>query len=230
MRHFQLKSVASLLGALFIVGFSFRNLLKGLSFYDDDSDDGTQGVFRMASRVDKYGIHQYNEANNTGSLLLESAEKALQSLEATSFATAFTTTQSVLEHGFPVSWDHCSLFHTHHSSAPLKLSFLGGSATARPANECNEARYTDAQHQQLEQDLGNASLKFEVLNLAQGATDSLWSSLVLDEVLDAESDVVIWEYAINDVLGASTGRPKRTDGQLAGTNTGHVVVAFVQIL
>lgn len=51
MRHLQLKSVASLLGALYIVGFSFLNL-KGLTvnLYDDDSDG--DGHVRVLLRED----------------------------------------------------------------------------------------------------------------------------------------------------------------------------------
>jgi hypothetical protein len=70
-------------------------------------------------------------------------------------------------------------------------------------------RYTNILAEEIARDLNTTAI--EVVNLAHGATDSLWSSLTLDQVLDAEHcDVLVWEFATNDALGGSTGHRKRS--------------------
>jgi len=61
---------------------------------------------------------------------------------------------------------------------------------------------------------------FNVINMAQGASDTVWNALMLDELVDAANllhgaDVLIVEYGINDALGGTTKQPRRTDEHLA---------------
>jgi len=46
---------------------------------------------------------------------------------------------------------------------------------------------------------------FKINNAAQGATTTLWSAMTMDSVI-GNADIVIWEYAINDYAGGSTGK------------------------
>merc|ERR1712232_1405387 len=46
-------------------------------------------------------------------------------------------------------------------------------------------------------------------NAAQGATDSFWSSLMMDSII-GDADVLFWEYAINDFKGGSSGFSEET--------------------
>lgn len=129
----------------------------------------------------------------------------------------------ILENGFPIQCSDGKCAENPRSastgagnggeaSAPFQLVFVGGSATARRPNNCKR-RYTDILQEKLDQD--SSSIRFETRNLAHGATDSMWSALFMDEILDTETtDVVIWEFAINDALGGLTGKAKRTEKNL----------------
>ena len=102
---------------------------------------------------------------------------------------------------------------------PLQLIFMGGSATAMRPKNCEEGRYTDILQELLDQDYNQNSSasarRIETRNLAHGSTDSLWSALVLDEMVDPyTTDVLVWEFAINDALGGSTFGSPRTEKNL----------------
>ena len=172
-----------------------------------------------------------NSTNSTGNndaealaLLSSKAEAALRSLKTEVFETDVSDSESVLQYGFPVSWDACTLPMVSNSSTrqqPLQVAVLGGSSTARTPFQCDEqygrlaGRFTNMLQRELAQDLGTAEQLFRIVNLAHGATDTFWSSLVLDEVVDVNhTDVLVWEYAINDALGGGTGYPPRTDDKM----------------
>jgi hypothetical protein len=97
---------------------------------------------------------------------------------------------------------------------PLNIVVLGGSASARPGDNCTaktekgevSGRYTDLLEERL---LMNANLdtgrshnsipKFRIINRAQGAQVSTNNALLLDELLDPNAtDVIFWEFALND--------------------------------
>ena len=134
-------------------------------------------------------------------------------LPESAFETNFSTLADALANVEP--WPPCALASL--PPAPL-VSVLGGSASAhsclayRADQGGTGGRYSD----QLQFELDRLHTPFQIQNLAHGATDSVWSSLVLDEVLNASAtDVLVWEYAQNDALGGSSGHRPRPDPILA---------------
>ena len=172
-----------------------------------------------------YQLGEMHARNSTGlrswggslDMLTLLAKDALFKLSNETFNTNFSTTSSVLNGGFSMGWDACTLPHLPISSnKSLQITVVGGSSTARAATSCEPtpnslgSRYTNILAEELARDL-NTSTVIQVVNLAHGATDSLWSSLTMDQVLDAKHcDVLVWEFATNDALGGSTGHPKRS--------------------
>jgi hypothetical protein len=150
-------------------------------------------------------------------MLASRAKNALFMLSNETFNTNFSIAASVLQGGFPFGWDACTLPDLSiHSNTSFQITVVGGSSTARAASSCKPTtdplgnRYTNILAEELAHDLNTTNI--EVVNLAHGATDTLWSSLTLDQVLDAKHcDLLVWEFATNDALGSSTGHAKRPD-------------------
>lgn len=47
---------------------------------------------------------------------------------------------------------------------------------------------------------GTAPLRFNIRNMAQGGTDSVWAGLHIDKLINPlNTDVLIWEFAVNDI-------------------------------
>jgi len=97
------------------------------------------------------------------------------------------------------SSNHCRLrnaMDTHGS----RFVVTGGSATAGAGLVGEEENW----FKKLEHHLGNGKRIFH--NAAQGATESFWAANVLDFIV-GDADVLLWEYAINDFKGGSSGHP-----------------------
>jgi len=97
---------------------------------------------------------------------------------------------------------HCRLRGAYDTSGVRKatIAIAGGSASAG-AGVRREETYA---HQ-----LSTSSFltdSFKINNAGQGATTTLWSAMTMDSVI-GDADIVIWEYAINDYGGGSTGAP-----------------------
>jgi hypothetical protein len=124
------------------------------------------------------------------------------------FDTEVSTTNSVLAHGFPLSWNDCTLrrlWESETSSEPLHFVVLGGSASAHSAKNCSQngtshsqafrgsdyfsGRYSNILKEQLSREFFSMdqkdghSLEFDVINAAHGATDTVWNALMLDELV-----------------------------------------------
>lgn len=124
---------------------------------------------------------------------------------------------------------------------PLHMFVLGGSSTAHSAKHCSSdhhsskannsantnknftkdpfsGRYSNILMEQLSDDFFS-TLTFDIVNMGQGASDTVWNALMLDELVDAQllhgADILIVEYGINDALGGTTKLPFRTDQHLA---------------
>ena len=179
--------------------------------------------------------HDANCSLMTSDVLVSQAETAFQRLDTAFFSAKLSNAyareseigfpERLSEYSFPFTWDEetCALSTSLHSSGhPIRVAFLGGSATARSASECNSradgGRYSDILAQDMEQDLGSCGNGrfFEMVNLAHGATDSCWNALMLDELLDVNTtDLIVWEFAINDALGGcNTGHRKQSEEQM----------------
>jgi hypothetical protein len=159
------------------------------------------------------------------------ARKALARLEEEGVLdTEFSSSASVRENGFPGNWNSCTLesvFKRLEQDAdlqgqskvnPLQIVVLGGSASARSPNNCSKpgnlvaGRYSNLLQDSLDrlsairEEDGKNIMEFEVINMAQGSTDSVWNSIFLDELVDTErASVLIWEFSLND------GRPTNRD-------------------
>lgn len=165
------------------------------------------------------------------------------------FFTPFSSVASVRTNGFPLSWKPCTLQPFITAAEPIHVWVLGGSSSAHAAKRCSfetygsstaaesadtantsstandpfGGRYSNILSQQLSNDFekmeGNHTLQFDVFNMAQGASDSVWNALMLDELVDAKllhgADIMIVEYGINDALGGTTKKPFRTNRHLA---------------
>lgn len=118
----------------------------------------------------------------------------------------------VLEHGYPMHWDSCTvpdtLFQVMQAKPrPLGITIFGGSLSARAGENCQASK--DIQHgrysNQLQDlldstnDTSASSRLFKVHNMAQGGVDSVWFGLHMDILLDPNrTDLLIWEFAVND--------------------------------
>ncbi|CAB9518414.1 expressed unknown protein [Seminavis robusta] len=150
------------------------------------------------------------------------AQQALDLMEHEAvFESTLTNSKTVLERGFPFQWDPCTLLsifrqNDEHGtpSDPLKIVFLGETATARAADSCTpkgsddplEGRFTNILKRSLENDSDmlvedhqDIKIDFEVSNLAQGGVGSVYSAMTLDSKVDpANVDVLVYEFFIND--------------------------------
>ena len=98
----------------------------------------------------------------------------------------------------------------------LELVVLGGSASSRPGDDCawtqeegkRAGRYSSLLQQRLQEETANATSQtsandsdghsIDVINRAQGSTESSINALLLDEVVDPNTtDIIVWEYLIN---------------------------------
>jgi len=88
------------------------------------------------------------------------------------------------------------LKHRALPTAPFKLVTVGGSASAVKQN------YGFYVAEELSRRLGGslASSNASVVsrNPSAGATGSDWASMMLDSLVDADADMIIWEFEIND--------------------------------
>lgn len=140
----------------------------------------------------------------------ERARLALERIDPT-FETNITTTASVRDNGYPVQWRNCTLPRLFEKkSEPLRVVVLGGSATSRPADRCEQeeasihaARYSNVLQKLLSQDF-NETTSFEVVNMGIGGTTSVMNAVVMDGLVNpTKDDILIWEFAINDGQKAS---------------------------
>jgi len=102
------------------------------------------------------------------------------------------------------SSNNCRLRYALDSLGKGNVSFtvLGGSATAGAGLEDGELNW----FQRFERLVNASNTATTFNNAAQGGTESFWGASMMDSIA-GDADVLFWEYAINDVKGASTGRP-----------------------
>lgn len=110
---------------------------------------------------------------------------------------------------------------------PWNVVVLGGSSASRPADSCESladptshtrsytihpndpasGRYSNL----LQQGLRADGFYTNVQNMAQGSTTSIWSAVMIDQLLPPEEvDLIVWDHAINDhahSLMATPGGP-----------------------
>lgn len=110
--------------------------------------------------------------------------------------TDFTTESSATPWG---SSDHCRLRNAldKRGTGDVIFTVSGGSATAGAGLEKEEKIWFKS----LEENMGQGAT---FNNAAQGGTESFWGASMMDSIV-GDADVLFWEYAINDIKGASTG-------------------------
>eukprot|EP00873_Tetraselmis_striata_P008090 jgi/Tetstr1/428354/TSEL_018389.t1 len=89
---------------------------------------------------------------------------------------------------------------------PLTVALTGGSASAESCHVEGETEtyltYLDLFRAFMAESFPHAAPLLETVNVAQGATTSLWSTIMMDSLLPAAGvDILVWEYAINDHFG-----------------------------
>ena len=136
--------------------------------------------------------------------------------------------------GYPWQWDKCTLNSTVLQSSKslsptsssnnklINLVLVGGSPSARTGFNCtlspgnNKGRYSDILNVRLQDELlayGKSSLHFRVSNMAHGGSSTFWNLLMLDQLVHTrDTDVLVWEYAVNDASGRSG--PPRSEGNM----------------
>eukprot|EP00929_Paragymnodinium_shiwhaense_P011561 TRINITY_DN11745_c0_g1_i1.p1 TRINITY_DN11745_c0_g1~~TRINITY_DN11745_c0_g1_i1.p1 ORF type:complete len:652 (+),score=145.82 TRINITY_DN11745_c0_g1_i1:85-2040(+) len=142
---------------------------------------------------------------------LAAVEEWTERLEGTFANFSFTSKKSSLEHGFPTKANshNCAgcLLRRHLSrwlleGKELRIKIVGGSATAKPCGaEAHELNWFDYKFLPDLREFAARSGAGPVsgLNLAQGNTDSRWNAVLQDSIVDlATTDILLWEYAIND--------------------------------
>ena len=93
----------------------------------------------------------------------------------------------------------------------LNISIIGGSPSARGLSCGQESDPATKYHTMFAHSLGVDVAGFQsggvrIFNAAQGATDSVYGSFMMDSLINpAASDIVIWEYAVNDASGVAYG-------------------------
>eukprot|EP00747_Dinoflagellata_sp_TGD_P221642 gnl/TRDRNA2_/TRDRNA2_93436_c0_seq1.p1 gnl/TRDRNA2_/TRDRNA2_93436_c0~~gnl/TRDRNA2_/TRDRNA2_93436_c0_seq1.p1 ORF type:complete len:539 (-),score=57.96 gnl/TRDRNA2_/TRDRNA2_93436_c0_seq1:49-1665(-) len=116
------------------------------------------------------------------------------------------------------STNHCRLRSAFDALGKANVTFtvVGGSSTAGAGLEKGEENWFEIAQKnwtQLIPSRAHNRMKVEHVqptfrNAAQGETDSMWATLLFDSVIGTgETDVLFWEYAINDAAGGSTGKP-----------------------
>ena len=97
---------------------------------------------------------------------------------------------------------------------PLKVVVLGGSCTARSPNNCQShvyetntsdvygGRYTNILEAKWKQHDLKGHMPLEVINMGHGGVTSIDVSFFMDElIVPEETDVLVWEFAVNDSTG-----------------------------
>lgn len=157
---------------------------------------------------------------------VESIAAAMSALEDVFGRFNFTKPGRVTELAFPLeTTTHSPPSCRHHRLHPilnawlraperraLNISIIGGSPSARglscgmdsdPATKY----HTDMFAPSLAADVAEVQRGgVRISNAAQGATDSVYGSFMLDSLIDTDaSDIIIWEYAVNDASGVAYG-------------------------
>ncbi|CAB9501191.1 expressed unknown protein [Seminavis robusta] len=137
----------------------------------------------------------------------------------------------ISDRGFLEKWDQCTLttawqrhqtLDSHNDKLNLQVVLLGGSSSARPAEACGSKKGEedphDGRYSNLLQSAMNRPSSFArdvtVHNMAQGSTTSIWSGLMMEQLLPRNQhndryqvDLIIWEHAINDHAPSADGSP-----------------------
>jgi hypothetical protein len=137
------------------------------------------------------------------------------------FDTAVSSHEEVLQKGFPLPhWNPCTIQNKIKKKIrerkDIKITILGGSASSRTADDCTVSgtsfcRYSDVLQNifwdfTTEAPTLAASINFTVSNMAHGSTDTMLNTLLLDNFVDPlDTDLIMWEFAINDHSRNATG-------------------------
>jgi len=118
-----------------------------------------------------------------------------------------TTEQTVAGQKPWKSWNHCRLRHAMDSIGKRNVTFtvLGGSATAGAGLPVGQLNWFKHLERMVSHSMTGAKFK----NAAQGGAESFWGASLMDSVV-GDTDVLLWEYAINDFKGSSTGYPEES--------------------
>merc|ERR1719188_1591332 len=87
----------------------------------------------------------------------------------------------------------------------VSFTVLGGSATAGAGLHVGQLNW----FKHLERLVSHSKKGATFRNAAQGATESYWGASLMDSIV-GDTDVLLWEYATNDVKGSTTGYPKES--------------------
>ncbi|CAB9504921.1 expressed unknown protein [Seminavis robusta] len=153
--------------------------------------------------------------------LQSSFNNALQAMvQRGAMNSNISSRDQVLQHGFPRLWEPCVLLERLlvANNKTLEVVVLGGSASARPARDCTVEQEMPAQYSNLLQqrlstmhsssDDDDTLPKFRIINRAQGSMSSTTNALLMDQLIDPlTTDVIVWEFYINDECGAQGGGP-----------------------
>jgi len=114
-----------------------------------------------------------------------------------------------------MGWKPCANLWSHdQKNRPLQITVLGGSSAARPADHCHDesspydGRYSNVLQSALQSD----GFQVEVQNMAQGSTTSVYSAMMLDQLLDSNVDLIVWDHSINDFSMAHSHTPMTHPG------------------
>ena len=87
----------------------------------------------------------------------------------------------------------------------LNIGLLGGSASAMPCPGASGFKFLDKLRQGLEESFPQAG-PIQTHNHAAGAVSTSWSAVQMESALDMNgTDILVWEYAINDNGSGSHG-------------------------
>lgn len=107
---------------------------------------------------------------------------------------------------FPRKWKACVLSRILQQKSSIKITVMGGSTAARPGNNCTKdpvnnphgGRYSNILEENLRADSNSDTLQFTLANMGQGGEISKRGALFLDRYLDSTTDVLVWDYFVND--------------------------------
>jgi len=167
-------------------------------------------------------------SEGTSSRLQQQRQEQQEQASQTTMDYEFSSRDYVLKHGFPRTWGPCALervLQTKRANmiTELEVVVLGGSASARPGNNCTttlagtniedlrSGRYSSLLQQRFDDQIDyyenqkGPTIRFQIQNRAQGAQTSTTNALLLDEMIDPNTaDVVIWEFLLNGKSFMST--------------------------
>jgi len=156
------------------------------------------------------------------------------------FNTSVSRSQPVLERSFPISWNPCvihqaltrrlksSVTSSFNDPGVFQIVVLGGSASSRPGDNCQDGkkdrfsgRYSNILEEALQQNYnfssyGNSTnitgIRFEVANMAQGSTETSTNALLMDELVNVNTtDLLLWEFLINEAVGTNLEKARKID-------------------